>query len=77
MSLLVPSDRHPVCHNCRAAQVTRNIVAVEGVIKELNAKRRGLYEERDQKAHTMGGLQRDLTQVQGERRESQGTDTVN
>ncbi|MEW5312584.1 MAG: hypothetical protein WDW38_004208 [Sanguina aurantia] len=46
-------------------EVTCNIVAVEGVIKELNAKRRGLYEERDQKAHTMGGLQRDLTQVQG------------
>ncbi|MEW5302675.1 MAG: hypothetical protein WDW36_005436 [Sanguina aurantia] len=46
-------------------EVTCNIAAVEGVIKELSAKRRGLYEERDQKAHTMSGLQRDLTQVQG------------
>lgn len=44
----------------------KNIGVVDGILNDLRAKRRNMFEERDTKVHKKGTLERELQQVQGE-----------
>lgn len=44
-------------------QVLKNIGVMDGVLTDLQVKRRSMFEERESKIHRKAGLERDLQQV--------------